>query len=308
MTKAWHDPQLDAFQANLTKFEVSPRCSYNQFGDAVGNVCALLEIPSPAFVQRNPKFAEGSMPEVFSPLGEETNALLHFWFGLDPRTRFKVGMDGMGMLATGLIWLDTSNDYAHMLAVKGDIYNKGKVGVLGGMASDRDKGDPMKTMLRECGEEVGNFPYDRNRLFPIHTTDEWRETDSRGSYAICSTFYVYLATGEETQALVEGYARHVQATGGDPEIQSIRPFTRREVLEHIRDSRMGYFDQTQAFTMAALCLQALQHDWNPATFGPLSDEQRWLMARGLMMPGFRKLTDLTNGDWRPRINPDDFGV
>jgi hypothetical protein len=296
-----------AFAANAAKYGLA--VGEDVLDHAQAGVDTLLGLHEDRFRQRNPRFAEGSMPDVFSPLGEETDKLLHFLFGLDPRTRFKVGMDGMGMLATGLIWLDTSNDYAHMLAVKGDIYNKGKVGVLGGMASDRDKGDAMKTMLRECGEEVGKFPYDQNRLFQIHTTDEWRESDSRGAFAIRSTFYVYLATGEETQALVAGYARHVQATGGDPEIQSIRPFTRREVLENIRDGRMGYYDQTAAFVMTAVCISALDVVRLMISRMPdltVTEEQAWLMARGLTIHQFQRLTNMKNGDWRPRINPNEI--
>ena len=297
------DAERKAFAANVKKFGLK-NVTFEDWQAVIQPVRGLLGLEEPTFVQRNSRFAEGSMLDIDSPAGHDFDKLLHFLLGLDALSRFKVGMDGMGMLAAGLIWLDTSNDYAHMLAVKGDIYNKGKVGVLGGMAKDADKGNPFRIMVRECGEEVGKFPFDPKRLFQIHVTDEWRETDSRGEFAIRSAFYVYLATGEETQALVSGYAAHVQRTGGDPEIQSIRPFTRREVLEHIRDGRMGYFDQTQAFVMTNLIIGALLHGWDPATFGPLTEEQRWLMARGLMIPTFRRMTDLTEGDWRPRLNPD----
>ncbi len=270
----------------------------------------------PAFVQRNPRFVEGSMPQLWggpdnlTEDGANMNAILQLMLGLDPRTLFKVAMDGAVQTGGGLIWLNAERGYAHMLVVKGDIYNKGKVGVIGGQGSDRDRGDSRKTMLRETGEEIGNFPFDKDRLFHLMKTHEWRETDSRGAYAIWSDFDVYLATDDETQALQAGYAKHVKATGGDPEIQGIKPFTRREVLEHIRDGRMGYFDQTQAFVMTNLIIGQLRYMPNHVqVWEQLSKSQQWLMTKALVMDVFAALTTSAS-DWRPRIDPDDmvFGL
>ena len=262
------------------------------------------------FKQLNPRFLEGSFPLTTDARGDVIDALAKLVLGLDPKSRYKFAMDGFGQHAGGLIVLNEDDNYAHVLAIKGDPYNKGKIGVLGGQGSDKDQGDDLKSALREGGgEELGNYPFDPARLIYLTTTYEWRTTDSRGHYWIKASFYVYIARGSEVTDIHRCYDRHVKATGGDPEIQSIRSFKRREVLELIRDGRMGYFDQTQAFVMTGLCLRELgKAKVALAAIGNITPTERevWQVAAALVGEEFRSLTDLSQGDWRPKINPDQF--
>ena len=59
--------------------------------------------PGALRMQLNPKFDEGSMPHLDSPAGEAMNWILQALTGADPKSRYKMAMDGFGQLAGGLI-------------------------------------------------------------------------------------------------------------------------------------------------------------------------------------------------------------
>ncbi len=274
---------------------------------AVGSSATVEDL----YHQKKPQFAEGSAPTADSPRGKLMDSILHAMLGLDARSTFKVAMDGFGQHAGGLIILDVDNDYNHVLVTKGDIYNKGKIGVLGGQAKDSDRGSDFSAAIRENGEEIGHFPFDPARLFHLVDTMEWREVDSRiDAYWIRAGFFVYLATSAEVLAMREGYKLHVARTGGDPEIAGLNVVKRRTVLELIRDGHMGYFDQTQAFVMTALCIPLLDKAKAALTaIGITAPEPKmlWSIARVLATPTFEQITQRTDvADWRRALDVDSF--
>lgn len=259
--------------------------------------------PLALFDQRNPKFAEGSMPLANTPRGQAMDAILKLLIGGDARTTFKVGMDGFSQTAGGLIIID-QDTHELLLAVKGDIYNKGRIGVLGGQSSDKDQGNTRKSALRESGEEIGAFPFDESRLIRLTTVNEWRATaDSRGSYNITSSFDLYVASPQEITQMQESFRKHVEQTGGDPEIAGLQRIPMKQTLELIRDGQMAYFDQTQAFLMTALCLknmdkaQAAAHAIGNTEATPA---ELWQLARAISQTEFDARTHV-EGDWRHQL-------
>lgn len=297
--------------AMLTALEVN---GHDEPQLVMNAVAALLDTVSSGqsvedlFLQKNPKFPEGSAPLANSHRGELVHGMLHAMLALDYRTDFKVGMDGFGMHAGGMIVLNQDN-FDHFLVAKGDDYNVGRIGVLGGLGKDEDEGDDFTAALREHGAEIGKFPFDPTRLFYFFTANEWRTTDTRvEAYWLKSSYYIYLATSGEMDAMQEGYKVHALRTKrGDGEIAGLLRVPRRGVLEAINSGRMINFDQTQAFVMVALCIPLLETARTGlAAMGITepSHEQVWRLATLLADKRFKGLTDLSEGDWRPKLPVD----
>ncbi|MCP5405293.1 MAG: hypothetical protein H6922_03615 [Pseudomonadaceae bacterium] len=313
-----NDPRVVAFSANMKRFGVA----FDNPAKPYGDFCGFFEKikpympeelrgfanPASMFEQRG-RFPEGSLPQAYEQRGKVVDAVLKVWLGLDFRSTFKGGMDGWGQTAGGLIVLNADNDYAHLLAVKGDPYNKGKIGVLGGQGTDADKGDTRRMALRESGEEIGTFSFDETRLFKLVSVREWRESDSRGRYLVTSDFEVYVANQAEIDAMKTSFDGHFEAKRQDPdeEVVGLKETPRREVLELIRDGQMGYYDQTQAFVMTALAFKNLDVARRQLlALGETSptDETLWRTAVTHSEKEFARVTDNAQGDWRKRLDVD----
>lgn len=263
-----------------------------------------LADPLALFDQLNPKFAEGSMPLAYTPRGKAMDALIKLILGLDARSTFKAALDGAGQTAGGLVVINAETQEL-LLAVKGDPYNKGRIGVLGGQASDKDHGNTRRSALRESGEEIGNFAFNDERLIRLVTTMEWRDgPDSRGPYNITATFDLYTATSDEIAQMKESFRKHVEQTGGDPEVAGLRSISMKQTLEMIRDGQMAYFDQTQAFLMTALCLKNMDKA-AAAAYAIGNNEatpaELWQLACAISQTEFNTRTVKMEGDWRRQL-------
>lgn len=265
--------------------------------------------PDDLYVQLNPRFVEGSAPMANSERGKLVDIFLHGLLALDAKTIFKVGMDGFGQHGGGLIVLDVDNDFDHLLVTKGDRYNLEKVGVIGGQGADVDEGDDLKALLREQGQEVGRFPFDPDRFFKFVQTQAVRRTDSRvETYWVKATFYVFLATGAEMQAMRDGYKLHVARTGGDPEILGLNTLTRREVLDFVRSQKIVFAEQAEAFVTVALTIPYLLQAEAMLRNSGYSEPKAsmvWGIARELALPELEEI--LAYGeDWRNTLIVDGF--
>lgn len=310
-------PEIEAFLKGfraLMGFDTHPD-TYDAFRRHLERALNITggQYSLPQFVQRNPKYMEGSMPQLWggpdnlTEDGANMDAILKLMLGLDPLTRFKVALDGALQGAAGMIIYNEERD-TFLLAVKGDPYNSGKIGILGGQGSDKDRANAMTMLMRELVEEIGKSILAKSKPFEILTTEEWRETDTRGVYGIWARFFVRLVNNEEEADIIRGFEGfQTKLNLKDHEIRKLHAYTRREVLENIRNGRMGYYDQTAAFVLVNMIigqmgLMAKQFNgWNL-----LKESQRWLMTKALVIDAFQDATDLSKGDWRTNIDFTDM--
>lgn len=249
------------------------------------------------------KFPEGSVPMLDSPRGKVVDIILHDMLKLASNTFFKGAMDGFSQLAGGLLLLVRRKDgsYRLMLAKKGDPFNPGKIGVIGGQASDKDEGDTRLCTERETGQET-NLPIDLGRLIPLVRTLENRNAggvlvDGRmEAYPILSDFYLYVVDEDEAAEMMAAFREHVAKNPDrDPEVESLHQYRIHEVLEMIRDGKIAYYDQTAAFVMLALCIRHVQDMPQPTA-------RVWRVAAIDVEDEYKRIIDLSQGDWRPKLD------
>jgi hypothetical protein len=262
------------------------------------------------FVQRNPKFVEGSLPYGVdadgsrNPRARLLDAVLKVMFGLATNANYRGDMTGAIRSGGGILPILMDGDEPRiMLGEDGEKFHAGKIKILGGQLDDNDRGDEWACALREVTkEEVGDFHFRRERAWLLHRPLGWRDTDGRMEYPISGSFFIYPVNRSEVADIHAIFKAKMVAAKQDPEIVQLHSYTAAELAGLIRDKRIIFPEQCEAYVLLCLVMTLLPKAQFMAKRGldltrPGNRFQAWSMAREAVMPRFRGLMTSMQGDY-----------